>query len=69
MNCPKCDSVRIRTVNTRHDTVESVVRDRKCLRCEHKWFTCEIDLPRHAVKWGDAASLKRVEGYRKVVFS
>jgi transcriptional regulator NrdR family protein len=55
MHCPNCDAPAIRGANkvvqARNDTVESKIRQRKCMTCGHKWWTCETDLPVGAIKW------------------
>ena len=68
MNCPLCDCSEIRAASTRHDTVESIIRDRRCTQCDYKWYTCEIDIPRDAVRWGTNSVMRRLPGYRKITF-
>lgn len=41
MNCPKCDSPKIRVVRTQQATPETVIRDRKCKVCKVSWVTVE----------------------------
>lgn len=77
MNCPKCDALSSRVMATRQDTVETKLRQRKCVSCEHRWWTCEVELPLKAVKWTapentDLYSFpvpRRVAGFRRITFS
>ena len=80
MHCPNCDTPAHRGKNkvlqARNDTVESKIRQRKCLTCNHKWWTCETDLPPGAVRWvvsdledSTFSVPRRVAGFRRVVFS
>lgn len=44
MKCPECKSVNISTSDTRHvEKRNSVRRRKKCLICNHKWTTFEIN--------------------------
>ena len=51
MQCPNCGSQEIRTPTSRHDTIESIVRRRRCHDCNHNWWTVEVDLPLESIKW------------------
>jgi len=55
MHCPHCDCVgikgAIRVLKTRGDTVETILRNRECQLCKHRWWTVEVELPPNSVKW------------------
>ena len=42
MKCPMCGSENITTVDSRPDH-DSITRRKKCLACNHRWSTIEID--------------------------
>jgi hypothetical protein len=81
MHCPNCDALAHRgfckVIQARNDTVESKIRQRKCLTCNHKWWTCETDLPAGAIKWmppedPESSSFsvpRRVVGFRRITYS
>ena len=83
LHCPNCDTSAERStcriIQTRSDTVESKLRQRQCRICDHKWWTCETDLPQGAVKWRvnddddvDSNSFtvpRRVPGFLRVTYS
>ena len=80
MHCPSCDQAADRTkclvIQARNDTIESKLRQRRCIDCGHIWWTVEVDLPPEAVKWqrenkderGKFAVPRRVAGFRRIVF-
>lgn len=80
MDCPKCGAVyRKNTVlATRVDTIESIIRNRKCLDCNHRWYTLEIEIPFAGLKYVTGAigadgrrhywSIKRLPGFRRIKF-
>lgn len=53
MKCPMCGSDNITTVDSRsaHD---SIVRRKKCIVCNHRWSTIEIDKD----QWYSALQIK-----------
>lgn len=53
MKCPMCGSDNIRTADSRSD-LDSVVRRKKCLVCNHRWYTIEIDKD----QWYSALQIK-----------
>jgi transcriptional regulator NrdR family protein len=80
LNCPNCGTPASRKLNkvleTRHDTVESKIRQRKCLNCGNRWWTCETDLPPGAVKWASSENdtstftvPRRVPGFLRITYS
>jgi transcriptional regulator NrdR family protein len=80
MHCPNCDTSvdrsTCRIIQTRTDTIESKLRERQCKACDHKWWTCETDLPPGAVKWkaneedyNAFAVPRRVPGFLRVTYS
>ena len=73
MNCPICDEIISRVIASKPDTVESQLRQRKCISCHHKWWTCEVELPLGAVKWVRPDNTdcvpRRLAGFRRVTFS
>jgi transcriptional regulator NrdR family protein len=80
MHCPNCDAPAHRGANrvvqARNDTIESKIRQRKCLSCDHKWWTVEVELPVGCIKWvreddPDSKSFslpRRMPGALRVVF-
>ncbi len=40
MNCPNCNGKRLSIYDTRH-TFEAVMRKRRCLSCEYRFYTVE----------------------------
>ena len=71
MNCPVCNSERLKVLHVRKDTCESVIRIRMCRECEYRWPTVEVELPEGAVKWTNFpySTLSRVDGYQRINFS
>ena len=81
MLCPNCGEPIRRGLNkviqARNDTSESKIRQRRCLACDHKFWTCETDLPPGAIKWlpsenPDTNSFsvpRRVAGFRRITYS
>lgn len=53
MKCPMCGSDNITTADSRSDN-DSVVRRKKCLECNHRWATIEIDRD----QWYSALQIK-----------
>lgn len=53
MKCPMCGSDNITTVDSRSDN-DSVVRRKKCLSCNNRWSTIEIDKD----QWNSALQIK-----------
>jgi hypothetical protein len=55
MHCPNCDCIgikgTIKVLKTRRDTIESIIRNRECQKCKHRWWTVEVELPSRAIKW------------------
>jgi len=54
MNCPECDSVRTKVVCTGRDSEKRIIRRRKCLICNHRWYSIqypEVFIPPHRIKW------------------
>jgi transcriptional regulator NrdR family protein len=79
MHCPICDTPASKGNNkilmARIDTCESRLRQRKC-NCGHRWWTLEVELPPHSVKWAQAdiedatySVPKRKKGALRVTFS
>ena len=52
MDCPKCGSGDIRATATNGHQPDCVTRKRKCLACEHVWFTVELNVSPAVVGWG-----------------
>jgi len=78
MHCPICDSQEIRSPTTRRDTVESIVRRRRCNQCDHNWWTVEVELPPESIRWKIDPNLDgqyrhryptRLPGAQRVTFS
>lgn len=53
MKCPMCGSGSTATLDSRSDN-DSVVRRKKCLECNHRWTTIEIDRD----QWYSALQIK-----------
>ncbi len=53
MKCPMCGSDSTATLDSRSDN-DSVVRRKKCLKCNHRWTTIEIDRD----QWHSALQIK-----------
>jgi len=53
IKCPMCGSDNIKTVDSRSD-LDSIVRRKKCLVCNHRWYTIEIDKD----QWYSALKIK-----------
>ena len=68
MNCPNCNSKYSRVMNTRQETVKTIIRQRICKDCAHLFYAVEIVLPYEAVHW-ENKSMQRVDGFRTIQFS
>lgn len=72
MNCPQCGGDQCRAINTRHDSPESILRQRRCLDCDHNFHTVELDLPTGAVSWrrqgNQSNTMYRKEGFTHAKF-
>ena len=53
MKCPMCGSDNITTVDSRSDH-DNTVRRKKCIACNHRWTTIEIDKD----QWYSALQIK-----------
>lgn len=53
MKCPMCGSDNITTVDSRSDD-DNTVRRKKCIACNHRWTTIEIDKD----QWYSALQIK-----------
>lgn len=53
MKCPMCGSDNITTVDSRSD-YDSIARRKKCLACNYRWSTIEIDKD----QWNSALQIK-----------
>ncbi len=71
MQCSKCGSSRFGVDRTCHDTVESVLRQRKCAVCGYKVFTVEVELPAGGAQYArkKAEKMRRLPGFLSVDFS
>jgi hypothetical protein len=59
----------MRVTHTARDTAESITRQRKCLKCGHKVFTVEIELPQGAARHNRAEPrIVRLARYLRVTF-
>ena len=64
MKCPKCGSFNCRVVTTKRTTEGpyEVVRRRRCVSCDHRWYTAqlaEIEINSDEMVWaGDQIKLK-----------
>lgn len=64
MKCPVCGSDNITTIDSRSDN-DSIVRRKKCIACNHRWSTIEIDKD----QWYSALQIKeeRKRGRPKMI--
>jgi transcriptional regulator NrdR family protein len=69
MNCPACDSRKVRVSTTRQDTCESLIRERFCSDCAHRWCSVEIEIPRESFSYTYDGLVRRLQGFRKITFS
>jgi transcriptional regulator NrdR family protein len=69
MHCANCDSQKSKILWSRRDSVESKVRKRQCLDCNHAWYTLEMELPEGAVAQRTAGAVNRRPGFQRVTFS
>ena len=64
MKCPACGSFRCRVVTTKRTTEGpyEVVRRRRCVTCDHRWYTAqhaEVEITSDEMTWvGDEIKLK-----------
>jgi transcriptional regulator NrdR family protein len=51
MLCPSCGGKTHSVVTTRNDTIESIIRKRRCSskQCGQSWWTGEFELPANSV--------------------
>ena len=70
MDCPKCGADGVRVVESRKDSDISRVRRRRCVACNHDFFSVEVELPAEAVRYTKGANrpLIQVDGYKHVMF-
>ena len=58
--CPKCSKLRTKVVCTRRTSDKIIIRRRKCIVCEHRWYSIqypEVPVANQEIKWmkGDVA--------------
>jgi transcriptional regulator NrdR family protein len=68
MNCPACGHGTTRVLNTRHDTAESIIRQRICQGCAHYFHTVEVDLKPGSVYW-TGKTMARHDGAKHIKIS
>lgn len=68
MQCPNCGSSVLRCIKAWQDTAETMVRRRRCVHCEHTFFTVEAELPPDALLQGRDWSLTRRPGFKRITF-
>ena len=68
MKCPICNSPYTRVMNTRQESVKTIIRQRICKDCAHLFAAVEVLLPDGSVRWKNK-SMERVEGFRTIRFS
>ena len=59
--CPDCNSTNVRVVVTSPTGDGTVVRRRKCLVCDHRWYTVQAPeqiLPKQQVQWTNHNKVK-----------
>ena len=52
-------------LNTRHDTAETIIRQRVCLGCAHYFHTVEVDLKPGSVYW-TGKTMARHDGAKQI---
>jgi hypothetical protein len=55
-------------MNTRQESVKTIIRQRICKDCAHLFAAVEVLLPDGSVRWKNK-SMERVEGFRTIRFS
>jgi len=51
MECPRCTSGEIRTITTNGKEAGRVTRQRRCLKCQHTWYTVELPVSVAVIGW------------------
>jgi len=51
VKCPQCGSDEIRATYTNGHDADRVVRQRRCLACQHRWYTAELAVSLAVVGW------------------
>ena len=51
VKCPHCGSSEIRATYTNSHEPDRVVRQRRCLDCQHRWYTAELAVSLAVVGW------------------
>lgn len=51
VKCPHCGSDEIRATYTNGHDADRVVRQRRCLACQHRWYTAELAVSLAVVGW------------------
>lgn len=69
MKCPHCFGSLLKVEMSKHDSTESVIRQRKCQHCNKKFYTCEVQIPRCAFAWDHQRNVKRTLDFQKVKFT
>jgi transcriptional regulator NrdR family protein len=52
--CPKCSTLRTKVVCTRRTSDKIIIRRRKCIVCEHRWYSIqypEVPVANQEIKW------------------
>ena len=54
MQCPQCQATTLRVLQSRRDPSNSdtIIRQRFCTACRHRWFTAEVPIPSYTVTQG-----------------
>jgi len=53
-DCPKCGDIRTRVVCTKRTSDKITIRRRRCIICEHRWYSVqypEVAVSDHEIKW------------------
>ena len=69
MKCPHCFGSLLKVLMSKHDSTESIVRQRKCKHCNKNFYTCEVMIPRCAFAWDHQRNVKRTPDFQKVKFT
>jgi len=68
MKCPNCFGSILGVQFSKHDSTESIIRQRLCKHCNHRFWTCEAPIPRAAFRW-EGKDIRRTPDFQKVKFT
>ena len=69
MDCPKCGADGVRVLMSRKDTDVTRIRRRRCVACDHHFFSLEVVIPDGGVEWVKGPrGMRRREGFKRFDF-